>query len=82
MADSDPNLAGEKLPRGPAAMIICSCNVLSDHDIRGVVEASDSRLTAAQVYGCLDCVPECGRCAPAIHRIMADASDGDGAAES
>ena len=63
-------------------MIICSCNVLSDHDVRGVVETSGSRLTTAQVYGCLGCGPECGRCAPTIRRIMADASDHDGAAET
>jgi bacterioferritin-associated ferredoxin len=63
-------------------MIICSCNVLSDHDVRGVIDASGSPLTAAQVYGCLDCVPECGRCVPTIRSIMADASDGDSAAAS
>jgi bacterioferritin-associated ferredoxin len=62
-------------------MIICSCNVLSDHDVRSAIAATDSPQTAAQVYGCLGCVPECGRCARTIRQIMADASDGDAGTE-
>jgi bacterioferritin-associated ferredoxin len=52
-------------------MIVCSCNVLSDHEVRDVVTASGSQsLTAHQVYGCLGCTMQCGRCARAIKRIL------------
>jgi hypothetical protein len=34
-------------------MIVCSCNVLSDQDVRSAVEAERTRSTS-QVYGCLD----------------------------
>jgi bacterioferritin-associated ferredoxin len=55
-------------------MIICSCNVLSDHDIRAAVHADDElRRTAAEVYDCLGCNPECGRCARSIKQIISDA---------
>lgn len=55
-------------------MIICSCNVLSDHDVRAVVEADDEvRRTASEVYRCLGCSAECGRCARTIRRIISDA---------
>jgi len=55
-------------------MIICSCNVLSDHDIRAAVQADDSaRRSAAEVYRCLGCSVECGRCARSVKTIIADA---------
>jgi bacterioferritin-associated ferredoxin len=55
-------------------MIICSCNVLTDHEIRGALAASEARpRTAGQVYGCLGCSPQCGRCARSIKRIMDEA---------
>ncbi|MGA8155023.1 MAG: (2Fe-2S)-binding protein [Rhodoplanes sp.] len=50
-------------------MIVCSCNVLSDHQIRAVMHASSPRMTS-QVYGCLGCSAQCGRCARTIRRIM------------
>jgi bacterioferritin-associated ferredoxin len=59
-------------------MIICSCNVLSDQDVRSVVAAPDSPRTAAQVHRCLGCSPECGRCAPTIRQIVAAAAPRDG----
>jgi AAA15 family ATPase/GTPase len=37
-------------------MIACSCNVLSDHEIRNVATAAQVQpLSAHQVYGCLGC---------------------------
>jgi bacterioferritin-associated ferredoxin len=55
-------------------MIICSCNVLSDHEVRNVVTAAwEQPLTADQVHGCLGCNVRCGRCARAIKRIMSEA---------
>jgi len=56
------------------ALIICSCNVLSDEDVRSAVSASgDLARTARQVYGCLGCSAECGRCARTINKIIKDA---------
>jgi bacterioferritin-associated ferredoxin len=54
-------------------MIVCSCNVLSDHDVRTAVAASDAPRTTGQVYGCLGCSAQCGRCARTIRRIMHEA---------
>jgi bacterioferritin-associated ferredoxin len=53
-------------------MIICSCNVLSDQDVRSTVEAERTRSTS-QVYGCLGCSAQCGRCVRTIRRIMEEA---------
>jgi bacterioferritin-associated ferredoxin len=52
-------------------MIVCSCNVLTDHAVRSAVSA-DMPQTPGQVYGCLGCSPQCGRCAPTIKKIMSE----------
>jgi bacterioferritin-associated ferredoxin len=60
----------------PAAlMIVCSCNVLSDHDVRCAVESAqqDFPRNAKQLYGCLGCSAECGRCARTIKTIIDEA---------
>jgi len=54
-------------------MIICSCNVLSDQAVRTAVSGAAAPRTAGQVYGCLGCSPQCGRCATTIRRIMDEA---------
>ena len=55
-------------------MIVCSCNVISDHDVRNAVaEAPNLPRTAGQVYGCLGCSAQCGRCARTIRQIMNEA---------
>jgi bacterioferritin-associated ferredoxin len=52
-------------------MIVCSCNVLSDHDVRSAANAADDfPRNAKQVYGCLGCSAKCGRCAPTIKVII------------
>ncbi|MER9133560.1 (2Fe-2S)-binding protein [Mesorhizobium sp. M0768] len=53
-------------------MIICSCNVLSDQDVRSAVEAGRTR-SISQVYGCLGCSPKCGRCVRGIRRLVDEA---------
>ena len=53
-------------------MIVCSCNVLSDTQVRDTVNAASAR-TAGQVYRCLGCSPQCGRCVRTIRAIMDDA---------
>lgn len=55
-------------------MIVCSCNVLSDHDVRAAVAgSSDAVRYPKQVYGCLGCNAECGRCARTIKTIIDEA---------
>jgi bacterioferritin-associated ferredoxin len=55
-------------------MIVCSCNVLSDHDVRDAVSNSDDLpRSAKQLYGCLGCSAECGRCARTIKTIIDEA---------
>ncbi|MCK0196434.1 (2Fe-2S)-binding protein [Ancylobacter sp. 6x-1] len=52
-------------------MIVCSCNVLSDRQIRdAVAEHEATPRTAGQVYRCLGCSPQCGRCARTIRSII------------
>jgi bacterioferritin-associated ferredoxin len=53
-------------------MIVCSCNVLSDKDVRAAVSETQPR-SARQVYGCLGCSAQCGRCVRTIRRIMDEA---------
>jgi bacterioferritin-associated ferredoxin len=54
-------------------MIVCSCNVLSDQDVRAALDTEQTPRTTGQVYGCLGCSPQCGRCARTIRRIMDEA---------
>ena len=55
-------------------MIVCSCNVFSDHDVRSAVSGADAKpATCGQVYGCLGCSAQCGRCARTIRKIMDEA---------
>jgi bacterioferritin-associated ferredoxin len=61
-------------------MIVCSCNVFSDQDVRSVVGVPEPPRTAGQVYGCLGCSAQCGRCARTIKRIMDEALAGAAAA--
>jgi bacterioferritin-associated ferredoxin len=53
-------------------MIICSCNVLTDDDVRGVAADASVPVPTAEVYTCLGCSAQCGRCARTIKRIMND----------
>ncbi len=58
-------------------MIVCSCNVISDKDVRSVAtEAAPPARTTGQVYGCLGCSPQCGRCARSIKKILDEALSG------
>ncbi|WJR77093.1 (2Fe-2S)-binding protein [Bradyrhizobium sp. NP1] len=55
-------------------MIVCSCNVLSDHDVRSAVNSADALpRNPKQLYGCLGCSAECGRCARTIKTIIDEA---------
>jgi bacterioferritin-associated ferredoxin len=54
-------------------MIVCSCNVLSDAAIRSACAAGEAPRTPGQVYRCLGCSAQCGRCARTIRAILDDA---------
>ncbi len=58
-------------------MIVCSCNVITDHEVRSACAKSAPR-TTGQVYGCLGCSAQCGRCARSIRKIMDEALAGAG----
>jgi bacterioferritin-associated ferredoxin len=53
-----------------ASMIVCSCNVLSDQQVRAVLNGAECPRRPAEIYGCLGCSPQCGRCARTLRRIM------------
>ena len=55
-------------------MIVCSCNLLTDHDVRNAVSsAEDLPRNAKQLYGCLGYSAECGRCARTIKTLIDEA---------
>lgn len=55
-------------------MIVCSCNVLSDHDVRHAVNTAGNALrNAKQIFDGLGCSAECGRCARTIKTIIDEA---------
>lgn len=55
-------------------MVICSCNALSDHEVRDAVINGMSR-KISDVYRELGRVPQCGRCVRAIQDILAEDLD-------
>ena len=55
-------------------MIVCSCNVFTDKDVRSTLaNGEDAPRTCGEVYHCLGCSAQCGRCARTIRRIMDEA---------
>jgi bacterioferritin-associated ferredoxin len=54
--------------------IVWSCNVFTDHDVRNAVSVAQMPpRTPGQIYGCLGCSAQCGRCARTIKKIMDEA---------
>jgi bacterioferritin-associated ferredoxin len=51
-------------------MIVCSCNVFSDHQIRSALAKATQQMRMSQIYDCLGSSAQCGRCAHTIKRIM------------
>jgi bacterioferritin-associated ferredoxin len=56
-------------------MIVCSCNVLSDHALRSAIASTEKPPRVSQMYACLGCKVQCGRCARSIRRIMDEAAE-------
>jgi bacterioferritin-associated ferredoxin len=55
-------------------MIVCSCNVFTDQDVRATLAGDQAApRSAGEVYGCLGCSAQCGRCLRTIRRIMDEA---------
>ena len=51
-------------------MIVCSCNVFSDTQIRAAIAASTERPRMSRVYASLGCAARCGGCARTIKAIL------------
>ena len=55
-------------------MIVCSCNVLTDSAVREACASLDvAPRTPGQVYRCLGCSAQCGRCSRTIRTIIEQA---------
>jgi bacterioferritin-associated ferredoxin len=57
-------------------VIVCSCNVISDHQVRTVTATNGVRATS-EVYRCLGCSAACGRCVRTIRAIMDEVHAGE-----
>ena len=62
--DSRPRLQLERY------MIICSCNILSDAQVRAVIASEAPRPRMSRVYASLGCTAQCGRCAHTIKVML------------
>ena len=51
-------------------MIVCSCNVFSDQQVRSAVANAPQRQRMSQIYQGLGGTAQCGRCAHTIKLIM------------
>lgn len=54
-------------------MIVCSCNLLTDADIRASLEKPNAPDCVRDVYASLGCAPECGGCAESINCLLNEA---------
>jgi bacterioferritin-associated ferredoxin len=50
-------------------VIVCSCNVLSDGQVRSAIATAVSSARMSHVYASLGCVAKCGRCAYTIKNL-------------
>lgn len=57
-------------------MIVCSCNVLSDRDVRETLSTQNNRPSVGAIFRYMGCEPKCGRCARNIAAIVAQQSGG------
>lgn len=54
-------------------MIVCSCNLLTDADIRASLARPNAPERVRDVYASLGCAPKCGGCAGSISRLIDEA---------
>jgi bacterioferritin-associated ferredoxin len=50
-------------------MFICICNGFTDRQIKGAVREGTAH-SVSDVYRCMGCKPQCGRCAPTVLKVM------------
>jgi bacterioferritin-associated ferredoxin len=62
-------------------MIVCSCNVLTDADIRASIATLDGPRRVCDVYASLGCAPRCGGCVGTICALISEAKGRDFGAE-
>jgi bacterioferritin-associated ferredoxin len=53
-------------------MIVCSCNVLSDAQVKSAVASGAPRPRMSSIYASLGCAAKCGRCTRTIKTILED----------
>ncbi len=65
-------------------MIVCSCNVFSDTDVKGCLRSDGGapsgpgrNISVRDVYTRLGCVPQCGGCAPVIAKLLQASQSND-----
>ncbi len=51
-------------------MIICSCSVLSDKQVREALDSLNPPRTPCQVHRHLGCEPQCGHCVRSMREII------------
>lgn len=66
---------------GGDRVIVCSCNVISDHVVRRAIDDPDTSVARVScLFGHLGCRPQCGRCAPTLRRLIRESAGGDATA--
>jgi bacterioferritin-associated ferredoxin len=55
-------------------MIVCSCNVFSDADVRMAIASTPAPPRMSRVYASLGCAAKCGRCVQTIKSLIDDAA--------
>ena len=58
-------------------MIVCSCNLLSDTQVRSAVASGATRPRISDVYASLGCTTQCGRCVRTIKALLRESIDVD-----
>jgi bacterioferritin-associated ferredoxin len=51
-------------------VIVCSCNVLNDGQVRSAIASAAPRARISNVYASLGCAAKCGRCACTIKMTL------------
>jgi bacterioferritin-associated ferredoxin len=64
-----------------SGMIVCSCNVLTDVDIRASIATLNGPRRVCEVYASLGCTAKCGGCAGTICALISEAEGRDFGAE-
>jgi bacterioferritin-associated ferredoxin len=55
-------------------MIVCSCNLLTDAEIRAALAKPNPPERVRDVYAACGCAPKCGGCAGTINRLISEAN--------